>query len=123
MAAPRACAAALIASLLLLSPRPVEGDGKDGAEEEAAAYGLSAFVRDGPTSARNFDEFLGGLQTNSSGALPTAAELESDRAWVDRFYGIGVARVPDRLSNLTEELASRYIRSGRPFIVTDMISD
>ena len=54
---------------------------------------------------------------------PSRAELDADAAWVERRFEVdrSRSREPERLSNLGAEQASRYIRSGRPFIVTDVV--
>ena len=57
------------------------------------------------------------------GDVPTRAELDADAAWVRRRFEVGSSRQPERVRGLTKEKASRYIRSGRPFIVTDMVED
>ena len=53
--------------------------------------------------------------------LPSRADIDADARWVDRRYEVGSSRQPERLRRLGAEQASRYIRSGRPFIVTDMV--
>ncbi len=53
--------------------------------------------------------------------LPSRANLDADAQWVDRRYEVGSSRQPERLRKLGAEQAARYIRSGRPFIVTDMV--
>ena len=77
-------------------------------------YGASAFVAHGGTDAGNLDAYLGAPQSNNSGP-PTAADLQADRTFVDRFYRVAASRTPERLSNLTLERATEFIRSGRPF--------
>lgn len=53
--------------------------------------------------------------------LPSRADLDADAEWVDQRYEVGSSRQPERLRGLGAEQAARYIRSGRPFIVTDMV--
>ena len=119
----------LLLFLLQFVGRVAGGGDEDCAADLATKYGRSSFVTDGPTDARNLDAFLGAEQRSSLGSLPSAEELAADRAWVDRRYQVPAIRVPDRLSmdNLTGASGTAtmhsYIRSGRPFIVTDMIAD
>lgn len=53
--------------------------------------------------------------------LPSREDIDADARWVDRRYEVASTRQPERLRRLGAEQASRYIRSGRPFIVTDMV--
>lgn len=65
----------------------------------------------------------GSASTRRVDPWPSRAELDADMAWVERRFGVdrSQSREPERLSDLGDEQASRYIRSGRPFIVTDMV--
>jgi hypothetical protein len=64
-------------------------------------------------------------------AAPSRAQLDADAEWVQRRYAVASAaddegggrQEPERVRGLTAEKAARYIRSGRPFIVSDMVQD
>ena len=53
--------------------------------------------------------------------LPTRSGLDDDTARIARRFEVGASREPERVRGLTAAQAERYIRSGRPFIVTDMV--
>ena len=77
----------LLLLLVQLVARVAGGGDEDCAADSAAdKYDRSSFVADGPTGARNLDSFLGAPQRTALDSLPSAEELEQDRAWVDRRY-------------------------------------
>lgn len=85
---------------------------------------LGAVLLSAGPLAKQQTRAAGGPDVASGGLfadLPSRGDLDADAQWVDRRYDVGSRRQPERLRRLGAEQASRYIRSGRPFIVTDMV--
>jgi hypothetical protein len=90
-----------------------------------ALLGLPASIGRGTAGAGGAPKGCepGGRAGGASRGWPSHAQLDADAAWVERRFAVdrSRSRQPERLSGLGPEQASHYIRSGRPFIVTDVV--